>query len=115
MAATNHLADQTISSPLVGAGRFLSLESTPFWDSRCTFSFRNLAQDCLLESFPEFTQLDPQITLRRGFSINLKSINCHKNLQNLVNSAFYRHSFLHVGRTTNTRHSIDADYLFLLA
>ena len=58
-AAAYRYADETISSPTWGAVRFGSLDPTPLLDSRCTFRFRGLAQDCLRESFPEFTQLLP--------------------------------------------------------
>ena len=56
-AAAYSYAEETISSPTWGAGRFGPLGPTPLRDSRCTFRFRGLAQDCPVWTSPEFTQL----------------------------------------------------------
>lgn len=77
MAAAYCYADETISSPARGVVRFEPLGSTPKRDSRCTFRLRGLAQDCLRESFPEFTRFalgpcgsrglsQPEKTLRKS-------------------------------------------------
>ena len=43
-------------------------------DGRCTFLFRGLAQDCLLEMFPEFTQFILTAYAERTPSLNVRYI-----------------------------------------
>ena len=56
--ATYSYADETISQPTRGSGRFGPLGPTSFRSSRCTFRHDGgLAQDCPVWTFPEFTRL----------------------------------------------------------
>ena len=68
LAAPGFPEEETISSTYKVAPRFGPLGPTPFRDSRCTFPFRGLAQDCprlYVRGFPEFTEFFT-LRYRRG-------------------------------------------------